>query len=359
MSRIAVAMSGGLDSSVAAMLLLDRGEEVLGLSLLLWTGGPGRTHGRCCAPLDLADARRVAGKLGFPHYTLDYQEVFRHNVVVPFVRDYLAGRTPSPCVRCNTFVKFDALFHQARRLGADRLATGHYARIVQGPEGFELHRAADREKDQSYYLFEVEPSYLERLEFPVGELRKAEVRDLARARGLPVAEKGESMEVCFVEGGVREFVERQAAEEGIPFAPIPARLLRPDGSELGRAEPYYRYTVGQRRGLGVAAGARQYVLRVIPERQEVVVGSERELLCRAFRGERVHWLTDPPEGPIEVEVQIRSRHVPCRAQVRPGFHGEFEVEFEVPQRAIAPGQASVFYQGSRVLGGGWIQEPLR
>ncbi len=358
MSRVAVAMSGGLDSSVAALLLLARGEEVIGLSLLLWPDGPSRTHGRCCAPLDLADARHVAGKLGFPHYTLDYQEVFRHRVVEPFVRDYLKGRTPSPCVRCNTFVKFDALLHQARRLGAERLATGHYARIVQGADGPELHRAADREKDQSYYLFEIDRESLKLLEFPIGELRKAEVRERARAGGLPVAEKGESMEVCFVAGGVREFVERQAAELGLEIDPSPARVVSVEGVELGYGEPYYRYTVGQRRGLGVAAGSRQYVLQVIPQRREVVVGQEAALATRAFRGERIHWLTEPPEGPVEVEVQIRSRHIACRAEVQPRMKGEFVVEFATPQRAVAPGQASVFYRGSRVLGGGWIVEPF-
>lgn len=358
MSRVAIAMSGGLDSSVAALLLAARGEEVVGLSLLLWSGRSRETHGRCCAPLDLADARRVAGQLGIPHYTLDYQELFQKRVVEPFVRDYLEGRTPIPCVRCNTFVKFDALFEQARRLGASKLATGHYARILSGPEGPELHRAIDEAKDQSYYLFEISRDRLGDLEFPVGELRKAEVRNRAREAGLCVAEKGESMEICFVDSSVRQFVEREGgAAAGGSGTTRAARIVDVEGRELGFGEPYYRYTVGQRRGLGIASGERRYVLRVLPERNEVVVGGASELEVGGLRGERVHWLIEPPAGPIEATVQIRARHAGCRAEVRSAAGGRFEVDFEVPQRAVTPGQACVFFRGSQVLGGGWIAGP--
>jgi tRNA-specific 2-thiouridylase len=364
---VAVAMSGGLDSSVAAWLLARRGERVLGLSMLLWPGDGGADagppkHGRCCGALDLGDARRVAAQAGIPHYTLRMDAEFRRDVVDPFVDDYLTGRTPSPCVRCNTFVKFDLLFERARRLGAGRLATGHYARILDGPEGPELHAAADPAKDQSYYLFELDAERLARLEFPVGERTKDEVRGLAREAGLTVAEKGESMEVCFVSDSIRGFVEREAAARGVAAADAlgrPARLVSEAGTDLGMGAPYYRYTVGQRRGLGVAAGERRYVLRVLPAENAVVVGDAAALAAPGLEGERLHWIGPPPAGPVEATVKIRSRHPGVAALVRPGSGGRVEVEFAEPQRGVAPGQAAVFYRSTRVLGGCWIGGPLR
>ena len=266
-------MSGGLDSTVAAWLLSREagaaGDRVVGLSMLLWDRSSVARHGRCCGALDLGDARRVASQAGIPHYTLRLDEEFRRHVVDPFVADYLAGRTPSPCVRCNTFVKFDLLLERARRLGATALATGHYARILEGPDGPELHAARDADKDQSYFLFELTAAQLAFSRFPLGDATKSEVRELARAAGLVVAEKGESMEVCFVDGEVREFVEREAAERpevhgAGAAAGAPARVLARDGHELGRGEPYYRYTVGQRRGLGVSSDRRLYVLEILP-----------------------------------------------------------------------------------------------
>ncbi len=353
---VAVAMSGGLDSSVTAWLLAARGERVVGLSMLLWEGGGEPAHGRCCGALDLADARRVAAQVGIPHYTLEMAEEFRHDVVDPFVDDYLEGRTPSPCVRCNTFVKFDRLLERARRLGAARLATGHYARIVAGPEGPELHAAADPAKDQSYYLFELSAEVLARVELPLGELTKTEVRALARRAGLAVAGKGESMEVCFVSGSVREFVEREAVRR--PGAAValgqPARLIDRAGTPLGEGEPYYRYTVGQRRGLGVAAGERRYVLEVLPASATVVVGDAAALAAPGLAGERLSWIGTPPPGPIEARVKIRARHPGVDALIRPLDDGRFEVDFATPQRGVAPGQAAVFYRGTRILGGGWI-----
>ncbi len=359
---VAVAMSGGLDSSVAAWLLSREG-PVIGLSMLLWDHSRERprTSGRCCGALDLGDARRVAQQAGIPHYTLRMDEEFRRDVVDPFVADYLGGRTPSPCVRCNTFVKFDALLARARALGATAVATGHYARIVDGAEGPELHRGADEGKDQSYFLFELTREQLAASRFPLGERTKAEVRQVARDARLVVAEKGESMEICFVDGAVESFVATQAAAHPERFAvptAEPALIVTADGAPLGEGAPYYRYTVGQRRGLGVAAGRRLYVLRVLPAENRVVVGDEEALAARGLRGERLSWLGEPLGDHAEVTVRIRSRHPGVAARVRALAAGEVEVEFAVPQRGVAPGQAAVFYRGTRVLGGCWIAGSL-
>jgi tRNA-specific 2-thiouridylase len=359
----AVAMSGGLDSSVAAWLLARQGVPVVGLSMLLWDHSGVEAHGRCCGALDLGDARRVAQQAGIPHYTLRMDREFRQKVVDPFVEDYLAGRTPSPCVRCNTWVKFDLLLERARRFGAERVATGHYARIVAGADGPELHTAVDAGKDQSYYLFELTAGQLAASLFPLGEMTKHEVRDLAREAGLVVAEKGESMEVCFVAGGVREFVEEQvAADPGRYSASAalagPAVLVDTAGRELGAGQPYYRYTVGQRKGLGLAAPSPLYVLQIEPEENRVVVGGERDLLAPGLRGGRLHWIGPPATGPVEATVKIRSRHPGVASRIRPLAGGRVEIDFAEPQRGITPGQAAVFYQGTRVLGGCWIDGRL-
>ncbi|HVR96290.1 MAG TPA: tRNA 2-thiouridine(34) synthase MnmA, partial [Thermoanaerobaculia bacterium] len=321
---IAVAMSGGLDSSVTAWLL-SRGERpVIGLSMLLWDHSGVEAHGRCCGALDLGDARRVAQQAGIPHYTLRMDQEFRQKVVDPFVQDYLEGRTPSPCVRCNTWIKFDLLLERARRLGAYQVATGHYARILDSPDGPELHTAVDADKDQSYYLFELTREQLAASRFPLGGMTKPQVRELARQAGLAVAEKGESMEVCFVSGGIREFVETQVAENPERFAGTalsePAVLVDAAGRELGTGQPYYRYTVGQRRGLGLAARHPLYVLAVEPEENRVVVGEEEALSAPGLRGERLHWIGPDPlpeDGEVEATVKIRSRHPGVPARIRP------------------------------------------
>lgn len=366
---IAVAMSGGLDSSVTAWMLAREGRPVVGLSMLLWDQSGVEAHGRCCGALDLGDARRVAQQAGIPHYTLRLDEEFRQKVVDPFVEDYLAGRTPSPCVRCNTWIKFDLLLERARRLGAGRVATGHYARIVEGPEGPELHTALDADKDQSYYLFELTQEQLAASLFPLGEMTKAQVRELAREAGLVVAEKGESMEVCFVSGGIREFVETQVAEHpgryigaggaGGARLSVPASLVDTAGRELGEGQPYYRYTVGQRRGLGLAAKSPLFVLAIEPEENRVVVGEEPALYASGLVGERLHWIGRPPGETAEVTVKIRSRHPGVAARVRALGDGRAEVELAEPQRGITPGQAAVFYRGTRVLGGCWIEGRLQ
>lgn len=356
----AVAMSGGLDSSVAALLLERQGTPVVGLSMLLWDRSQQVRHGRCCGSLDLGDARRVAEQLGLPHYTLRMDGEFRRHVVDPFVDGYVDGRTPSPCISCNTEIKFEAFWERARRLGAGRIATGHYARIRRGPGGrYELHRAVDESKDQSYFLFELNQEQLARALFPLGELTKTEVRELAREAGLAVAEKGESMEICFVDRGVREFIESERPD--LPRRP--AQVSASDGEELGAAAPYYRYTVGQRRGLGVAAGRRLYVLDVQPEDNRIVVGGRDELLAPGLVGRGLHWISGAADPAVEVDVRIRSRHPGVAATVegRPaadGGSGACAVRFSEPQAGVAPGQAAVFYRGTEVLGGCWIERAL-
>ena len=357
----AVAMSGGLDSSVAALLLERQGTPVVGLSMLLWDRSQQVRHGRCCGSLDLGDARRVAEQLGLPHYTLRMDGEFRRHVVDPFVDAYVDGRTPSPCISCNTEIKFEAFRERARRLGAGRIATGHYARIRRGPGGrYELHRAVDESKDQSYFLFELNQEQLARALFPLGELTKTEVRELAREAGLAVAEKGESMEICFVDRGVREFIESERPD----LPRHPARVSASDGEELGAGAPYYRYTVGQRRGLGVAAGRRLYVLDVQPENNRIVVGGRDELLAPGLIGRGLHWIAGaPPRGDAEVRVRIRSRHPGVAATVESvpgedGGPGVCRVDFSEAQAGVAPGQAAVFYRGTEVLGGCWIERAL-
>jgi tRNA-uridine 2-sulfurtransferase len=362
---IAVAMSGGVDSSTVAALLREQGHQIVGLTMQLWNqrrlpdgAGDGPRVHRCCSLDDVYDARRVAQHLGFPFYVVNFERQFEDAVVRPFVADYLAGRTPIPCARCNSFLKFDDLIRLARQLGAERLATGHYARIRRDPASgrYELLRALDPAKDQSYFLFGLTQEQLARTVFPLGEMNKTEVREAARAASLPVAEKPESQEICFVPSGkYSEFIEAYMREQGTPLSPASGEIATAEGDVVGRHGGVHRYTVGQRRGLGLAGGPPLYVLEIDAARNRLIVGENAALGRDCCEVRDVNWIA--AEGgaePIEAEVKIRYRHPSARARIEPLAPGLARVHFETPQRAVTPGQAAVFYRGEVVLGGGWI-----
>ncbi|HVB32965.1 MAG TPA: tRNA 2-thiouridine(34) synthase MnmA [Patescibacteria group bacterium] len=362
---IAVAMSGGVDSSAVAALLHGQGRRVVGLTMQLWNqrrlpglaGDAPRVH-RCCSLDDVYDARRVAEHLGFPFYVVNFERQFEDAVVRPFVEDYLAGRTPIPCARCNSFVKFDDLLRLARQLGAERLATGHYARIGRHPVTgrYRLLRARDPAKDQSYFLFGLSQEQLARTAFPLGEMTKAEVRAAARAASLPVAEKPESQEICFVSAAnYTQFIEAYLEEQGTELPAEPGEIATAEGTVIGRHEGLHHYTVGQRRGLGLSAGHPLYVLEIDTARNRLVVGDNAALDCERCQVRDVNWIAwERRDEPVEAEVKIRYRHALARARVEPDASGGARVFFETPQRAITPGQAAVFYREDEVLGGGWI-----
>ena len=366
--RIAVAMSGGVDSSTAAALLKESGYELVGFSMQLWDykrndAGPAAARAaRCCSLEDLYDARAVAARLGFPYYVANFQEEFERTVVRSFIEDYRNGLTPSPCVLCNSRMKFSRLLQVAGEVGAGRVATGHYARVArdEGTGRYLLLRARHRAKDQSYFLFELNQEQLARALFPLGELTKPQVREVAKAHALDVAGKAESQEICFVpDGDYAGFIEKHFADvtgnrsESNPFPK--GDIVDSAGNVLGRHLGIHHYTIGQRRGLRIAHSVPLYVIELHPDRRQVVVGSRAELAKRECRVIKLNWISiTEPREPMRIAAKIRSRHHEAAATVTPLENGSVKVEFDVPQLAVTPGQACVFYQGDVVVGGGWI-----
>ncbi|MCZ2341514.1 MAG: tRNA 2-thiouridine(34) synthase MnmA [Bacteroidales bacterium] len=360
MPRVVLAMSGGVDSSAAAILLQRQGYEVIGLFMRTGVHSEARdarpdNKKGCCSAIDAGDARRVADKLDIPFYALDFEAEFG-KIIDYFADEYLRGRTPNPCVVCNTWLKFGELWKFAQQLGADAIATGHYAQILRGPSGEpELHRGADPDKDQSYVLYGIRRDVLPHLLFPVGGYTKPAIRAMAQEAGLTtVAAKPDSVEICFVPSGNHTDVVRQRR----PDAVRPGVIREKDGTILGPHDGYDRFTVGQRKGLGVAAGRKRFVLEVIPETREVIVGDESDLLASGLIATEVNWLCVPPTATFAGDARIRYRHESCPATIVPTDHGA-EVHFANPQPAVTPGQAVVFYEGSRVLGGGWIDRAIK
>jgi tRNA-specific 2-thiouridylase len=352
--RIVVAMSGGVDSSVAAALLAEQGHDVVGVSMQLYdqTGGTA-SFGGCCSIDDLHDARRVAAALEIPHYVLNFERQFAEQVVSNFVREYASGRTPLPCAHCNSDLKFATLAERARGLGADRVATGHYARVERDDATgrYLLKRGVDGAKDQAYFLFSLTQAQLAEALFPVGDRPKAAVREYARRRGLPVADKPDSQELCFVaDDDYKSFVARQA-----PGAAREGTIVDEAGRAIGRHGGVHRFTIGQRKGLGLSSGgAAMYVLALDPADRTVVVGPKTSLERTTLGASGVNWIVGEPAEPRAVTAQIRHRHAPAPAVVRALGSSRAEVTFETPQVAITPGQAVVFYDGDIVVGGGWI-----
>ncbi len=359
--RVVVAMSGGVDSSVAAALLAEAGAETgaetIGITMKL-----SASDSRCCSLEDAEDARRVAERLGIKFFVANYAEAFGQEVIEEFADSYLAGRTPIPCIACNKKFKFDHLLERAKVFGAKRVATGHFARLIHDPETGQarLFRSVYREKDQSYFLFPLSQEQLRAASFPIGGMTKEEVRERARALGLGTADKPESQEICFVPDGdyakVVETIRPEAAN-------LEGEIVDQSGKVLGMHSGIHHFTIGQRHGLGISSDRRLYVLRLDPHRQKVVVGDVESLDCGSARVDQTNWIAGaPPTGPMRVRVQVRHRHQAALAEVEAGENGETEIRFEEPVRAVAPGQAAVFYDAEHdeeVIGGGWLLEGIR
>ncbi len=349
--RVVVAMSGGVDSSVAAALLVDAGHDVIGVSMQLYDQEDGSpSFGTCCTIDDLHDARRVAHALRIPHYIVNLERQFQETVVADFVREYLAGRTPIPCTHCNSELKFATLVERAMGFDADAVATGHYARVERTEGGYVLRRGLDAGKDQGYFLFALTQAQLARSLFPVGTLTKPEVRRIAAERGLPVADKPDSQEICFVpDGDYARVVERHSPGDRS------GSMVDVAGHIVGRHDGVHHFTIGQRKGLGIAVGEPLYVVKLDSDRKLVTVGPRAAIERSSLDASRVTWIAGhAPSGPCRVTAQIRHRHAAAPAVVHPGAGERARVEFDAPQSAITPGQAVVFYDGDIVLGGGWI-----
>jgi tRNA-specific 2-thiouridylase len=365
--KIAVAMSGGVDSSAAAAILKEEGHELVGFTMQLWDQRRGINvdengeplPSRCCSLDDVYDARRVAEELGFPFYVLNLERDFERAVVQPFVTSYLGGETPIPCVSCNSRLKFASLDRLAVSLGCEKVATGHYARVEFDATGnrYRLFRGRNEQKDQSYFLWELTQEQLSRALFPLGEMSKPEARQAARDHGLAISEKKESQEICFVpDGDYAGFIDRYLeAENATERLPGDGEIVDTSGRVIGKHGGIHRYTIGQRRGIGIADERPLYVISVQAEQNRITVGSQEELLSKEFTAAGVNWVAlDNPQSSVRAEVRVRYRHVAAPASITPLENARARVVFDEPQRAITPGQATVFYQGDEVLGGGWI-----
>jgi tRNA-uridine 2-sulfurtransferase len=363
---IAVAMSGGVDSSTVAAMLRAEGYDVVGLTMQLWNqrrlagreGMPEHVQGRCCSLDDVYDARRVAETIGIPYYVVNHEDRFERDVVRPFVEEYLSGRTPIPCSLCNNHLKFDQLLTVAQQIGADAVATGHYAHVEfdDASGRWLLKRPTDRSKDQTYFLFGLTQEQLSRTLFPLGGMTKPEVRELARKHGLALAEKPDSQEICFVPGGdYKKFLDAYLDEQGDSLPDTAGELVTTDGRVIGEHGGIHNFTIGQRKGLGVATGTPLYVLQIKGDTGQVIVGEQHNLYSHNLVVRRTNLISASDlYGPMRVSVKIRHRHEPATAKIEKTGADEILVTFDEPQRAITPGQAAVFYDGDVVVGGGWI-----